>query len=100
MTKLHTEVEKCYAKGVRNFARGAATGIVACIDDPARGALAKYAATIASLTAKPGSLPICASFELKGPLVAAQTRAQHAYAYCGPPPGSPSGAFLEGSLTY
>ena len=102
VSKLRTAVEKCYDKGVANFAKGKPTGIAACLDDPTKGALAKYAASIQQLDAKPGSLPDCAALDSKGPAIAALTRDLHAYAYCGDPPviGSPGGAFVDGGWSF
>ena len=96
MSKLRVAVEKCYSKGVRNYVNGKASGVAACLDDPAKGALAKYAATIANLRAKPGTLPACFPFEQMCGMIAENTRALHEWDYCGAPPGSPSGAFLDG----
>jgi hypothetical protein len=99
VTKLRLAVEKCYERGVTNFAAGRPTGLAACLGDPVKGALAKYADTIATLEAKPGSLPHCAALAQKGPGVAELTRALHAWAFCGDPPdlGSPGGAFVDGA---
>jgi hypothetical protein len=95
LSKLQLAVEKCLSKGVTNVSRGNASGVGACLHDPTKGALPKYAARIAALQAKPGSLPYCADFPARGPQVAERTRALHEWAYCGDPPGSPSGAFLD-----
>lgn len=95
LSKLELAVEKCLSKGVTNVSRGKASGVGACLHDPTKGALAKYAAKIASLQTEPGSLPYCANFPARGAEAAERTRAFHAWAYCGDPPGSPSGAFLD-----
>jgi hypothetical protein len=100
--KLRTAVEKCYSKGVANFANGRATGVAACLGDPVRGALSKYAATVAVLVAKPGGLPPCAGLAQRGATIADLGRALHASAYCGDPVviGSPGGAFVDRTMSF
>jgi hypothetical protein len=97
LTKLQLAVQKCLSKGVTNVSHGKASGLGGCLYDPAKGALPRYQAKIASLLAKPGSLPPCAGHAALGPEVAERTRALHEYVYCGDPPGSPSGAFVDGA---
>jgi hypothetical protein len=100
VTKLRLGVAKCYEKGAASYAAGKATGIDACLHDAARGALVRYAATIESLLAKPGSLPDCAGFQFRGAAIAEAMRQLNASAYCGPPvTASPDGAFLDGPAT-
>lgn len=96
ITKLRLAVEKCLSRGVTNVSRGKPSGVGTCLSDPAKGVLPRYAAKIALLSAEPGSLPPCADFPGKGPDVAELMRALHEWTYCGDPPPSPSGAFLDG----
>lgn len=97
LTKLQLAVEKCLSRGVANVSRGKPSGVGSCLGDPEKGALARYTAKIALLSATPESLPPCADFPARGAHLAELARALHEYSYCGdPPPPSPSGAFLDG----
>jgi hypothetical protein len=82
IAKLAATVEKCFAKGVSNAAKGAATGVGACLNDPAKGALPKFQAAIAKIDAKAPGLSSCYDFAAAGTQVANTVKAQNATVYC------------------
>ena len=50
--KLAASLEKCWAKGAANFAKGKPTGVDACLNDPRKGVIPKFNEKIAKIVAK------------------------------------------------
>jgi hypothetical protein len=88
--KLAAAVEKCYAKGAQNFAKGKATGVATCLDDPKKGVRSKFIAKIGSIGGKAPGLPPCHDFVAAGDTVAALVRGFNAATYCAGPAATAS----------
>jgi hypothetical protein len=80
--KLWTTAAKCFEKGLKSLVKGKADGVAACLDDPKKGALAKYAAAIAKLAAKEPGLPACHAYEGEAAEILAGLRQLTASAFC------------------
>ena len=94
--KLAASVEKCYSKGAANYSKNKATGVTACLSDPAKGVLPKYAAKITGISSKAPGLPPCSSALASGPIIAALVKGFNSQVYC----QSPSGAFVDGTTSF
>jgi len=84
--KLVAAIEKCYASGAANFAKGKPTRIAECLNDPAKGVLAKYQAKIARIATNAPGLPPCADFPGRGEQIAALVQSFNSQTYCDAPP--------------
>jgi len=82
IAKLAATVEKCYSKGVGNVAKGGASGVDACLNDPAKGAIPKFMAAIDKIDAKAPGLSSCYDFKAAGQNVANSVKASNAEVYC------------------
>jgi hypothetical protein len=95
-SKLAAATAKCYSKGAKNVSLAKPDGVAACIgtgNPSGKGALDKYAKTIAGLT----DLPACNDYSANpggdGDLIINLVKAFQPAVYC----ASPSGAFVDGS---
>lgn len=77
LAKLWASIEKCYGKGVGNFSKAKATGVDACLNDPAKGVIPKFVAKIGGIT-----LPPCADFATLRAQVEGIVKASNGQ-YCG-----------------
>lgn len=84
---LTKDVAKCYSKGASNVSKGLPSGVDSCLNDPAKGALAKYAGKIAKIS----PLPACADYITQGGIIATLVKGFNPSVFC----QSPSGAFLD-----
>jgi hypothetical protein len=94
--KLSASVEKCYAKGAANYAKGKATGVDTCLNDSKKGVLPKYLAKVGKIAAKAPGLPPCGGTPgASGTVIATLVKGFNSQVYC----QSPSGAFIDGSAS-
>ena len=87
--KLAASLEKCWAKGAANFAKGKPTGVDVCLNDPRKGVIPKFNAKIAKIVAKSPGLPPCHDFVAGGATIATIVKGFNATTYCdvaGPTP--------------
>jgi len=98
--KLAASVEKCYAKGVANFAKGKATGVTTCLEDPAKGVLPKFQAKLAGIAGKAPGLPPCFDFPTAGAAVASLVKGYNAVNYCDGAPTSCSQVIVTVHTSY
>ena len=82
IAKLAATVDKCYAKGVGNVAKGAPSGVDTCLNDPAKGAIPKFLAAIDKIDVKAPGLSSCYDFKAAGQNVANTVKASNAEVYC------------------
>ena len=82
IAKLAATVEKCYSKGVGNVSKGAPSGVDACLNTPAKGALPKFQAAIDKIQSKAPGLSACYDFKAAGQNVANTVKASNATVYC------------------
>jgi hypothetical protein len=82
IAKLAATVEKCYAKGVGNVSKGNPSGVDACLNTPAKGALPKFQAAIDKIQSKAPGLSACYDFKAAGHNVANTVKASNATVYC------------------
>lgn len=82
IAKLAATVEKCFSKGVGNVAKGAPSGLDACLNTPDKGALPKFQAAIDKIQSKAPGLSACYDFKAAGQNVANTVKASNATVYC------------------
>jgi len=80
--KLAAAVEKCFAKGAQNFAKGKSTGVETCLEDPKKGVLPKFQAKIGKIADKAPGLPPCYDFVGGGSVVASLVKGFNEATYC------------------
>jgi hypothetical protein len=99
--KLVASVEKCYAKGAANFAKGKATGVDTCLNDSSKGVVPKYVAKVAGIAGKAPGLPPCHDFQNDGALIADLVRGFNGLTYCdGAPPEPCTSAIVTVTTSY
>jgi hypothetical protein len=90
-------VERCYDKGARLVSQNKPSGVTECLFNPTNGVIARWNEKVASFSAGGNvNVPGCIDWPTLRDDLAAEVQADNAVIYC----ASPSGAFLDGAVTF
>jgi photosystem II stability/assembly factor-like uncharacterized protein len=79
---LIKNLDKCYRTGVKNLVNGKPDNITTCVNDPSKGALAKFDKTVAKLHPPKKPVPACIDLNVRRDFVATAMQSLNFLVYC------------------